>query len=360
MTLALVLASLLTASPVVPQCTPEHAAMGHCKLAPPPAAKPKAKPAPRPKATPKPKPKPKPGPSARSKPKATPKPAPAPAPPAPPPTAQCTPEHAAMGHCKAAPPAAEAPPSDAAPPEPPRSPPVASTPEHAADSIWGAAEMAHARHAVHAEHGDFRGRKIALDRLEYRATDGYAWQGQAWFGGDYDKLWFKSEGEGEFGGSLHFAEAQALFSRAIDPWFDVQAGVRQDFGRGPDRTHLAIGIHGLAPYWFEVEAAAFLSTKGDLTARVEAEYDQRLTPRLILQPRIELDLAAQDVRELGIGTGLSSIEAGLRLRYEMVPEFAPYLGVEYERAIGRTADFARASGEDTGGWAFVVGVRAWF
>jgi copper resistance protein B len=119
-------------------------------------------------------------------------------------------------------------------------------------------------------------------------------------------------------------------------------------------------VQGLAPYWFEVDAAAFLSTKGDLTARVEAEYDQRITQRLILQPRVEFDLAAQDVPELGIGSGLSTAELGARLRYEFKPQFAPYVGVEYERAFGDTADFRRAEGEDVGGWSFLIGLRAWF
>lgn len=351
--MSLLLLAALLAAPAV-QCTPEHAAMGHCKLAP--AAKPRAvrKPATKPKPAAKPKPKPK---AAVAPPSKT--APPAPPPPATPPSSDpvktaCPPEHAAMGHCRPAPPAA-------APARAPAPPPTAATtsPEHAADAIWGAAEMAHARHAVHAEHGDLRGHKLLVDRLEHRATkggDGYAWEGEAWFGGDYDKLWLKTEGEGEFGQSLDHAEAQALYSRAIGPWFNLQAGVRQDFGTDPDRTHLALGIQGLAPYWFEIDAAAFLSTKGDLTARIEAEYDQRLTSRLILQPRLELNLSAQDVPELRVGAGLSTVEAGLRLRYEFVPEFAPYLGVSWERPVGRTRNLT----DEPGGWSFIAGIRAWF
>jgi copper resistance protein B len=273
---------------------------------------------------------------------------------------QCPPEHAAMGHCKPA-----APPSPAPTPSPAPAPIASPTvgPEHAADMVWDPAEMARARRALYAEHGGFSGSRVLLDRFEYRAgkgRDGFAWDGDAWFGGDYDRLWLKSEGEGAFGQRLEHGEAQALFSRAVGPWFNAQAGIRQDFGHGPARTHLALGVQGLAPYWFEIDGAVFLSTKGDLTARLEAEYDQRLTNQLILQPRLELDLAAQDVRELGIGAGLSEIEAGLRLRYEFVPEFAPYLGVEYTRATGRTARLRRAAGEGEGGWAFVTGLRAWF
>lgn len=274
---------------------------------------------------------------------------------------QCTPEHAAMGHCKLAASTSTAPADEA-----PDTAPSAATspmPEHAADTVWDPAEMARARRATYAEHGGFTGGKMLLDRLEVRAgdgRDGYAWEGEAWFGGDYDRLWLKTEGEGAFGEPLDHAELQALSSRALDPWFNLQAGIRQNIGRGPDRTHLTLGIQGLAPYWFELDAAAFLSTKGELTTRIEAEYDQRLTARLILQPRVELNLAAQDMRELRIGAGLSSVEAGLRLRYEIAPEFAPYIGVEWDRALGRSASFARTARDNIGGWSFVAGVRAWF
>jgi copper resistance protein B len=201
------------------------------------------------------------------------------------------------------------------------------------------------------------------DRLEYRVRDGrdgYAWEGDAWYGGDYNKLWFKTEGEGEFGEGVEGAEIQALFTRALDPWFNLQAGVRYDIRPKPDRAHLALGVLGLAPYWFEVDGALFLSEKGDLTARFEAEYDQRITNRLILQPRVEAELVAQDVRELGLGSGLSSLEAGLRLRYEIRREFAPYAGVKYERRFGDTARSARAEGEGAGGWSLLLGIRAWF
>lgn len=296
--------------PADPACPPEHAAMGHCK----PATAP-------------------------------------PEPPAAPPEAACPPEHAAMGHCTPA----------ASPPA--MVPPAASDPEHAADAVWGEQAMAASRHAVHTEHGSARAGKVMLDRLEYRAkkgADGYAWEGEGWYGGDYDRLWIKTEGEGEVAGSLESAEVQALWSHALGPWFNLQTGIRYDLRPRPDRAHLAVGVQGLAPYWFEVDLAAFLSDRGDLSARMEAEYDQRITNRLILQPRIELELAAQDVRPIGVGAGLSSIETGLRLRYEVVPEFAPYIGVDYARAIGRTADFRRAAGEGTGGWGFLMGVRAWF
>lgn len=191
-------------------------------------------------------------------------------------------------------------------------------------------------------------------------SDGYAWDAQGWYGGDINKLWVKSEGEGSFGESPEQAEVQALYSRAINPWFNLQGGVRYDLQPSPGRMHLVLGIQGLAPYWFEIDGALFLSNKGDLTARFEAEYDQRITQKLILQPRFEFNLAAQDVAELGIGAGLSTAEAGLRLRYEIVPEFAPYIGIEYERSFGNTADFSRGAGKKAGGWSLVTGVRLWF
>lgn len=263
-----------------------------------------------------------------------------------------------MGHCTPAGPAPAGAPPSAGP-----SAAALSGPEHAADAVWGTGTMAPVRRAVYAEHGTFRGSRILLDRFEYRAADGhdgYAWEGDAWFGGDYDRLWLKTEGEGDFGGSLESAEVQALWSRALDPWFNLQAGVRYDLRPRPDRAHLALGIMGLAPYWFEVDGAVFLSTSGDLTARIEAEYDQRITNQLILQPSVEMEFSAQDIRAIGLGAGLSSVEAGLRLRYEFVPEFAPYLGLSYERATGRTARFARAAGEDVDRLAFVAGIRTWF
>ena len=271
----------------------------------------------------------------------------------------CPPEHAAMGHCT--------PKTGTAAGAPPVAPPpraAFSGPEHAADTVWDPQLMARKRQQkLIDEHGGYSGYMVLLDRLEYRAADGrdgFAWDAEGWYGGDYDRLWIKTEGEGEFGRAVETVELQALYSRAIGPWFNLQAGVRYDIRPKPDRGQLVFGVQGLAPYWFEIDAAAFLSEKGDLTARFEAEYDQRITNRLFLQPRVEFDLSAQDVPELGIGAGLSTIEAGLRLRYEVKREFAPYVGVQYERRLGDTADFARVAGEDVGGWAFLVGLRSWF
>ena len=247
-------------------------------------------------------------------------------------------------------------------PDPTPTPNTETGPPSAADRIWGAAAMRASRQAVYQEHGDMQLFWFQGDRLEYRAREGdngYLWDVQGYYGGDLNKFWFKSEGEGSFGEPVEQAEVQALYSRAIAPFFDLQAGVRQDM-TGPDRTHAVIGIQGLMPYMFEVDAAAFLSNKGDLTARIEAEYDQRLTQKLILQPRAELNLSAQDIPELGIGSGIDNLELGLRLRYEIVREFAPYIGVEQEWKLGGSRNFARLAGEDPSVTNYVIGVRFWF
>lgn len=205
---------------------------------------------------------------------------------------------------------------------------------------------------------------VLIDRLEAGFSDDEdtrVWDAQGWWGGDYNKLWIKTEGEGEQGESLEALELQALYSRVIAPFWDAQIGLRHDFR--PDdneRTHLAVGVQGLAPYRFELDSALFLSDEGDLTARVEAEYEIMFTQRLVLQPRLELNAAAQSVTELGIGSGLNNTETGLRLRYEIRREFAPYLGVSWTRFYGDTADLREADGEDDSAVYLVAGIRAWF
>ncbi|MBS7670943.1 copper resistance protein B [Croceicoccus gelatinilyticus] len=241
-------------------------------------------------------------------------------------------------------------------------PSTATGPANAADAIWGTDAMAASRTALVHETSGMPVLWLQADRLEYQAKDGpdgYLWDVQGYYGGDLDKFWIKSEGEGAFGEGVEDAEIQALYSRAIGPWFDLQAGVRQDL-TGPSRTHAVIGVQGVAPFMFEVDAAAFLSNKGDLTAKVEAELDQRVTQRVILQPRAEVSLSAQDIPELSVGAGIDAIEAGLRLRYHFTREFAPYIGVEQHWKLGKSADYARADGEATSSTAFVAGLRLWY
>lgn len=253
--------------------------------------------------------------------------------------------------------------SPSAPPVAPPPPEALRGPDHAADLVHGREAMEGSRQELAAGHGGMTSHKLLLDRLEaqlHDGKDGYAWSADFWYGGDTDRLWIKSEGGGALGGDLDSVEVQGLWSHAIDPWFDLQVGVRQDFAAGPDRTHLVLGMEGLAPYWFDVEAAAFLSSKGDLTVRMEGDYDLRITQKLIFQPRAEVNLAAQDVPELSIGSGFSTAEIGARLRYELQPRFAPYVGIEYQRAFGDTREFRRARGDDEGGWSFLAGLRGWF
>lgn len=251
---------------------------------------------------------------------------------------------------------------DSGPRNAPPPPGALSGPVHAADTLYPAETMATARATMAREMGPMTVTTFRLDRLELQSgkgRDGWLWDADLSTGGGIDKLWLKSEGHGAFGHGPE-AEVQALWSHAIGPWCDVQAGLRQQFGKGPDRTQLALGLQGLAPYFFEVDGAAFLSTKGELTARIEAEYEQRITQRLILQPRAEVNLSAQDIPELGLGSGLTAFQLGARLRYELVREFAPYLGVEWQRDLGGTARFTRAAGERASRVVFVAGVRAWF
>lgn len=246
--------------------------------------------------------------------------------------------------------------------ETPPPPEAGEGPPRAADAIWGAGAMAASREDLKEMHGDFPLFWLQGDRLEAQVRDGsdaYLWDIQGYYGGPTKRLWFKTEGEGEWGRAPEDAEFQALYSHAVAPFWDLQAGVRHDVA-GPDTTHAVIGVQGLAPYMFEIDAALFLSARGDVTARIEAEVDQRITQRLILQPRVEANLAGQDIPALGIGAGIDQIEVGARLRYELKREFAPYIGIEQTWRTGQGADYARARGEGTSATSFLAGIRFWF
>ncbi len=208
---------------------------------------------------------------------------------------------------------------------------------------------------------------LLLDQLEYREAEGrdaLAWDVLGWVGGDYDRLWLKAEGDQELGGhGRGKLEAQALYGRMVSPFWDLQAGVRHDrfYGEGPDRfrSFAVLGVQGLAPYWFELEPALFLSGDGDLSFRLTAEYDLLLTQRLVLQPKLELDASLQEVEEFGVGRGFNELEVGFRLRYEIRRELAPYVGVTWKRELGATAGLAREDGEDVEAFSVVAGVRLW-
>jgi copper resistance protein B len=233
--------------------------------------------------------------------------------------------------------------------------------EAAADRIYGAQAMNRARGTLLAEHGGARVSQVLLSIGEANlgSGGGYRWDGEAWYGGDFNRLVLKSEGEGNDHG-VEDAEVQALYSRPVGVYTDLQLGLRHDFEPGPSRTYLTVGLESLFPYWFEAEGALFLSERGDLSARLEGSYDFRLAQRLVLQPRAELNLAAATDEARGVGSGLSDAELGLRLRYELRREFAPYVGLVWSRKFGGTADFARGHGEDVEETRAVVGLSAWF
>lgn len=214
----------------------------------------------------------------------------------------------------------------------------------------------------HAVHDDAIHYYVLFDQLEWQAGDGFTagnWDNRGWIGRDINRFWVRTEGEAE-GSNLATSQAHALYGRAIHPWWDLVVGVRQDFRPGPARTWAAVGIQGLAPYWFEIEATAYVGASGRTHARFEVEYELLLTNRLILQPLIEAEIVGKSDPERGIGSGLSTTDAGLRLRYELRRELAPYVGVVWSNKWGKTADFARAANEDTGGPRFVAGLRFWF
>jgi copper resistance protein B len=201
---------------------------------------------------------------------------------------------------------------------------------------------------------------VQADRIEYQEYDDeWLWDLQGWVGGDERKLWWKTEGE-LHSDNVAGAELQLLYSKAVSPFFDLQIGLRQDLEPDPNRAFAVVGLQGLAPQWFEIDAAAFLSDDGDLSARFEAEYDLYLTQRLVLQPRFEVNAGASDVAELGLGSGLRTTALDLRLRYEFRRKFAPYLGVSWRKSYGDTGDAFVAAGSDDDLVTFVAGARFWF
>lgn len=196
-------------------------------------------------------------------------------------------------------------------------------------------------------------------QLEYQFGNGkesFNWDAQAWVGQDYDKLWLKTQGD-DF---VKNAELQVLYSRAVSAFWDIQAGTRYDVKPEPSRTFGVLGIQGIAPYFFDIDAAAFVSDQGELSARLKAEYELLLTQRLIAEPSVELNFGVQDVEERGIGSGLSYYDLGLRVRYEIFRELAPYVGMVLERKVGRMADFSRGRGDDVEELTFVAGLRFWY
>ncbi|BAV97896.1 copper resistance protein B [Lysobacter enzymogenes] len=216
--------------------------------------------------------------------------------------------------------------------------------------------------SLHMQHAPEFNHMVVINRLEAVDADrgsAQAWEGQAWFGSDTNRLWLRSEGEREQG-RTESANLEALYGRAISPWWDVVAGVRHDFRPQRAQSWAAFGVQGLSPYKFEVSATAYLGERGQTALNLEAEYELLLTNRLILQPLVEVEFYGKDDPRRETGAGLSTAEAGLRLRYEISRKFAPYVGVSWERAFGDTADYRRAHGERVEDTRLVAGVRLWF
>ncbi|MCF7220409.1 copper resistance protein B [Marilutibacter chinensis] len=218
---------------------------------------------------------------------------------------------------------------------------------------------------AHASHGDSIHSYWSLDRLEAWDADedgtGSAWEALAWVGGDIKRLWLRSEGERTSAAGTEAADLEVLYGRSVSPWWDVVAGVRHDFGgEGPSQSFAAFGVQGLAPYKFEVSATGYIGESGQTAAQFEIEYDTLISNRLILQWSAEAELYGKDDPARGIGSGLSSFEAGARLRYEIGRRFAPYVGVSWEKAYGGSADLRRAHGEGIEDTRLVAGVRLWF
>jgi copper resistance protein B len=203
--------------------------------------------------------------------------------------------------------------------------------------------------------------KVMLDQLERGVDpqDATQFSAQAWLGYDLNKLWLKTEGE-YLNSDEQDLEIQALYSRPIAPYWDIQLGVKTDIKPSPTRNWAVIGVQGLAPYFFDIDAALFISEEGRTAMRLSAEYELLITQQLILSPEIEVNLFAKNDAELGIGSGVSDVSAGLRLRYEIIREFAPYIGVDWRKKFGNTADYARNEGEDTQETQLVIGFKAWF
>ncbi|MDO8703689.1 MAG: copper resistance protein B [Sulfuricaulis sp.] len=209
---------------------------------------------------------------------------------------------------------------------------------------------------VHNFHG------LMIDRLERIRTRDNSYTEydlQAWFGRDYDRAVLKAEGEVD-GGRLHDARTELLWGHAIAAYWNTQLGVRHDGGIEPSRTWLAFGVQGLAPYWFEMDITGYIGEHGRTALSVEAEYELLLTQKLILQPRLEANFYGKRDAERELGSGLSDLVAGVRLRYEIRREFAPYVGVERSGKFGGTADFARDKGNQAMATRVVAGLRFWF
>jgi copper resistance protein B len=222
------------------------------------------------------------------------------------------------------------------------------------------AQSPHPGEAEHVVHDRAIRAFVLVDQLEWLAgrDQSAGWDAKGWIGRDVDRFWFRTEGEAG-ADRLNRTETHLFYGRAISPWWELVAGVRADDGPGPMRTWAAVGVQGLAPYWFEVEATGYVGAAGRTHARLEVKYELLVTNRAILQPLIEVEIYGKDDPERQIGAGLSSADIGVRVRYEVKRELAAYLGVLWSRTFFGTADLARASGQEPNHTRLVAGVRFW-
>ncbi|MFZ1388414.1 MAG: copper resistance protein B [Thiolinea sp.] len=340
-------------------CTAEHAAMGHCKMEEASAKEP-----------PKPVSKPK---KAKKKQPTKAKPISSEAKSLPEKSQACTPEHAAMGHCtmNGSTPKASAQAKPVAKPSAPAS--STCTPEHAAmghctlDSGLPVSDGSAATnipmpyHQAMDMNDDPFLSKVMIDRFEVRKGDHgnpVILEADAWFGKSVDKLWLKTDIEA-VDGDLEEAQLQVLYNRAISPFWDVQAGIRHDF-KPVKRTWAALGVQGTAQYFIETDATLFLGKSGQTALNVSAEKEVMLTQKTVLIPELAMTLYGKDDHELGVGSGVSDLNVGLRLSHELRREFAPYVGVNWSKKLGKTADLAEHHGDKTQDTEFLLGIQAWF
>lgn len=208
--------------------------------------------------------------------------------------------------------------------------------------------------------------KLMLDQLEWRNGSAgearAAWDAQAWYGGDYDKIWLKTEGSyvaSDPDRGLRDASLEVLWNRVITPWWSVQVGGRRDVAQQRSRTWAAFGIQGLAPQWFETEATFYAGEEGRTAARLKVQYELLLSQRLVLQPYVESNLYGRTDAQRQIGSGISDLQLSVRLRFEVRRELAPYVGLVWVRRFGSTADMVRAAGGHAGEVQLAAGLRVW-
>ena len=220
--------------------------------------------------------------------------------------------------------------------------------------------MPHPDGGTHTVHDNAIHTFVLVDQLEWLATSPRAagWDAKGWIGGDRNRFWFRTEGEAS-ASRLDRTETHLFYGRAVSPWWDLVAGMRNDDGPGPARNWAAVGVQGLAPYFVEIEATGYVGAAGRTHARLEAKYEALVTNRLVVQPLVEIEIYGKDDPERLIGAGLSSADVGLRFRYEISREIAPYAGVLWSWRFFGTADRWRASGQRAADTRLVMGLRFW-